>query len=111
MGMKKIKKQAKGLLDNAFYFGYDEGYDNGFSSGFEEGGVEAFDNGFIAGVKAERDRIIGMFEMLSKMNMEQGSAGKAKAYFDAAAMVRVADELEAAEENQVDDEETYGLIL
>lgn len=86
--MKKIKQEIENHVQKIRDEAYEEGYYHGSAYA---------DDQFEMGVKAERERIIGMFEMLSRMNMENGTASKAKQYFDAAQLVKVADDLENTE--------------
>ena len=71
-----------------------EVYEDAYQTGYTDGRDDNWDEGFDEGVRTERNRIISMFEMLSAMNMENGSATKAKQYYEAAQLVKVANEME-----------------
>jgi len=88
MGMKKIIKQINRYANEQWDAGYEAAMDS-----------EAYKNElFEDGVRAERERIIALFNMLSNSEFENGSPTKARAWKDAADLVKVADELEAYNE-------------
>lgn len=92
MGMKKIKREIAKIESKAF----DDGYDIGFGTALNS---EAFKNElFEDGIKAERERIIALFRMLSDNELEHGSGTKAKFWKEASDLVKMADELEAYDE-------------
>lgn len=96
MGMKKIKKLIRKEISEGYSRGWDEGWDQGWASALNS---EALNNElFNNGVQAERKRIIGLFKMLSDSEFENGSPNKARAWKDAAEIVKVADELEVYDE-------------
>lgn len=84
MGMKKIIKAIEAHIQDKVDDAYSEGYYHGHSD---------WDIQYGKGVRDERDRIINMFKMMSDMEMENGSATKAKQYYDAAALVKIADDM------------------
>jgi hypothetical protein len=88
--MTKTLKKIMKYIDQAIVDAYQDGYNDGTIDGRDSG----FDEGLDEGVKAERNRIIGMFEMLYAVNMENGSANKAKQYYEVVQLIRVADEME-----------------
>lgn len=92
MGMKKIKKQIKEYAQLEWARGYGAGWDACAAS---EGVRNEF---FEEGVRAERERVIALFKMLSDSEFENGSPNKARAWKDAADIVKVADELEVYDE-------------
>jgi flagellar biosynthesis/type III secretory pathway protein FliH len=89
MGMKKIVKAIEKLEAKAF----DDGYDNGYAEGYADA-QDLFNDG----VRAERDRVIALFKMLSDNEMESGTGSKAKMWKIAADTVKIADELEVYDE-------------
>jgi hypothetical protein len=93
MEMKKINKSMKKLVGKAYQKGFDDGWDDGWFGGIQSVSADLSEPSFEDGVAAERKRIVGMFEMLSAMNMENGSANKAKQYYEAAQLIKVADEM------------------
>jgi len=97
MGMKKIKNEIERYADKAYHEGYMWGFKDGSETEASKG--QAFEEG----VRAERQRIIGMFEMMSKQELEVGSATKSKQWHDAAGMVKLADHLENSD-NFVEEE-------
>lgn len=97
MGMKKIKQEVERYADKAYH----EGYKWGFKDGSES--EELRDELFQEGVRAERQRIINLFNMLSAQELETGSGNKAKAFKEVVDLIKVADLLENAEDF-VDDE-------
>lgn len=88
MGMKKIIKQIHRYADENYELGYQAALEN------EAWQAEYFEEG----VRTERDRIIALFNMLSNNEFENGSPNKARAWKDAAELVKVADHLEAYDE-------------
>ena len=85
MGMKKIIKAIEAHVQDKVDDAYSEGYYHGHSD---------WDIQYGKGVRDERNRIINMFKMMSEMNMETGSAAKAKQYYEAAQLVRIPDDLQ-----------------
>jgi len=86
MGMKKIIRQIEDYVKDKIDESYAEGYSDGSNDSYND-----HDSGFAEGVKAERNRVIGLFTMLSQQELLNGSGSKAKSYADAAETVRVAD--------------------
>lgn len=97
-----MKKKVGDIVTLAFEQGFSEGFDDGYEQAKAE--LLTYEDG----VRAERDRVINMFKMLSETNMENGSASKAKQYYDAAALVKIADDMEELGEFVDRDEELYG---
>ena len=89
MGMKKVIKEIERYADKAHSNGYDEGlYD----------AAAHYDEGYYSGVQDERARIVALFVMLFENELDHGTVAKAKAYKEAAEVVRIADHLEAYNE-------------
>ena len=83
--LKKIEEHIQGRVDKA--------YDEGYSDGFDSAALDV-DLAFRNGVEAERERVIGLFKMLSQQELVNGSAQRAKAYAMAADTVAVANDLD-----------------
>ena len=89
MGMKKIKQEIENHVQKIRDEAYEEGYYHGSAYA---------DDQFEMGVKAERERIVALFKMLSDNELEHGSGTKAKFWKEAADIVKVANELEVYNE-------------
>jgi hypothetical protein len=85
MGMKKIIKQIEEYIQDKVGEAYATGYSDGTNDAFVD-----CDLRFSEGVKAERDRVIGMFKFLAQQELESGSGNKAKMYHDVADLVNIA---------------------
>ena len=83
--LKKIEEHIQDRMNDSYSEGYDDGYDNA---------VLDTDLAFRNGVEAERERVIGLFKMLSQQELVNGSAQRAKAYAMAADTVAVANDLD-----------------
>lgn len=81
MGMKKIIRQLEDYIQDRVSDAYAEGYREG---------LEDSDLGYASGIKAERERVIGMFKFLAQQELEAGSGNKAKTYHDMAELVNIA---------------------
>lgn len=92
MGMKKIKREIQEYGNRQFDLGFDAGYESAYDNEAFKGEL------FEEGVQAERKRIIALFKMLSDNQLEHGSGTRAKFWKEAADVVKIADELEAYDE-------------
>ena len=82
---KKIEKLIQDRIDEAYSEGFNDGFDNATGD---------IDIAYRNGIEAERERVIGLFKMLSEENLVNGSAAKAKSWRAAADLVDVANHLE-----------------
>lgn len=85
MGIKKSIKKLYTVIDKEIQDSYRLGYQDGFDDAILDQ-----DLSFNRGVKAERDRVVGLFKMLSEQELTAGSGNKAKLYRDMAELVAIA---------------------
>ena len=86
MSIKKSLKKLNIAIDQEIQESYDAGYQDGL-----EDSILDQEFSFNSGVRAERDRVIGLFKMLSEQELTAGSGNKAKLYRDMAELVAIAD--------------------
>jgi hypothetical protein len=99
--MKKIKKEISKYVQDKREESYQEGY---YDASLES------DIKYLQGARRERKRIMDLFKMLSAQELENGSATKAKHYYDVSAIIGIADDFEIYDEEgnlvkDVDDED------
>ena len=95
---KKIEEHIQGRVDKA--------YDEGYSDGFDSAALDV-DLAFRNGVEEERNRVIGLFKMLSEQELLNGSGQKAKSYREAADLVAVANHMEQLDWSQEGIDKAY----
>ena len=95
---KKIEKLIQDRIDEAYSEGFNDGFDNATGD---------IDIAYRNGIEAERERVIGLFKMLSEENLVSGSATKAKSWRAAADLVDVANHLEKLDWSQEAIDERY----
>jgi hypothetical protein len=96
--LKKIEAHVQDLTSDA--------YSEGYSDGVQDTHLDT-DLAYRNGVEEERNRVIGLFNMLSEQELVNGSGTKAKLYRAAADLVAVANQLEKIDWSEEGIDEAY----
>lgn len=95
MKTKKLFKKIEEHIDDRVSKAYGDGFDDGYNHAIGD-----VDLAFRNGIEAERNRVIGLFKMLSEQELLNGSGQKAKSYREAADLVAVANHMEQLDWSQ-----------
>jgi hypothetical protein len=80
MDYNNLTAEQKEIFDAGEEAGYENGFDSGWQACENDPGIESYDQGYADGIKAERQRVQDVLNMMFEASINMGQGNKAVQY-------------------------------